>query len=142
MNYTNKVCPVILRKKEGIQQILAFRHPLAGRQLMKGTLEPGERPAEAVLRELAEESGISQAVAVEKIGELDIHQVEEHWHIFLCRPNVPLQDEWSFFTLDGGGLTFEFFWHALDVEPDASWHQIFKTALAFTGSWHQQRQTD
>ncbi len=133
-----KVCPVILRRRGGMQQILAFRHPLAGCQLVKGTLEPGERPEQAVLRELEEESGIGQAVIVEKIGELDIGEAGQHWHLFLCQPEAPLKDEWSFFTADGGGLTFEFFWYALDVEPDESWHHVFRTALAFIRTWSQQ----
>ena len=35
-----------------------FRHPLAGIQLVKGTVEPSENPADAARRELFEESGL------------------------------------------------------------------------------------
>ena len=63
-NYVEKVCPVILRQQGTNWQILAFRHPKAGTQLIKGTVEEDERPEAAVLRELAEESGIEQAVIV------------------------------------------------------------------------------
>ncbi len=33
----DKVCPVVLRKQN--QEILLFQHPLAGIQLVKGTVE-------------------------------------------------------------------------------------------------------
>lgn len=136
--YTDKVCPVLLRQRGQAQQILAFRHPLAGYQLIKGTLEPDEQPDKGVLRELAEESGIERARVVTAIGELDIHLAAQHWHIFLCRPDAPLPEEWSFFTTDGGGLIFDFFWHPLEVGPDENWHPVFQTALAFIRRWSRR----
>ncbi|MEZ4708902.1 MAG: NUDIX domain-containing protein [Caldilineaceae bacterium] len=129
--YTPKVCPVVIRIHDEQTQILAFRHPLAGSQIIKGTLEPGEKPAEGALRELAEESGIDHAVVVRKLGEYSLHDIAQHWHIFLCRPIQPLPESWSHYTTDGGGHTFEFFWHALNSDPDDSWHPIFKIALSF-----------
>lgn len=141
-HYTHKVCPVILRQRGDAWQILAFRHPLAGTQLIKGTLEPGERPDAGALRELAEESGIDQATVVTKIGELVFHDAEQHWHIFLCEPRIPLADEWTFFTADGGGLDFGFFWHLLDKEPDASWHPVYARALAMIRLWNGSRAHD
>ena len=135
--YTHKVCPVILRRQGDSWQILAFRHPLAGTQLMKGTLEDGERPESAVLRELAEESGIDQAAVIEKIGELDLHEAEQHWHIFWCELAAWPPDEWSFFTQDGGGLLFRFFWRPLTEDPDDTWHPVFRRPLAYIRAWHQ-----
>jgi 8-oxo-dGTP pyrophosphatase MutT (NUDIX family) len=137
-HYIHKVCPVILRQQGGSWQILAFHHPLAGTQLIKGTLEAGEQPESAVLRELAEESGIDQAVVVEKIGELAVHETEQHWHLFLCQPVIAPAEQWSFFTLDGGGHLFQFFWHRLDETPDESWHPAYKRALTFVRKWHQK----
>ena len=130
-NYIQKVCPVILRQQSDSRQILAFRHPKAGTQLIKGTLESGERPEVAVLRELAEESGINQATVVKKIGELAVPETEQYWHIFLCQPAFDPPEEWSFFTTDGGGLLFQFFWHELAEDPDESWHFHFRRALDF-----------
>lgn len=137
--YVQKVCPVILRQQEEGWQILAFRHPKAGTQLMKGTVEEDERPEDAVLRELGEESGIEQAKIVTKLGELGLHKTRQHWHLFLCQPAVILPDEWSFFTEDGGGLLFQFFWHPLAEAPDESWHENYLSALKFIRAW-QQRQ--
>ena len=79
-HYIHKVCPVILRQREESWQILAFRHPQAGTQLIKGTPEAGEQPESAVLRELAEESGINRAIVVEKIGELAYLPMPADWH--------------------------------------------------------------
>ena len=135
--YVQKVCPVILRQKDETWQILAFRHPKAGTQLMKGTVEEGERPEAAVLRELGEESGIEQARIVLKIGEMGLSKTRQHWHLFLCQPAVELKDEWSFFTEDGGGLVFQFFWHELESEPDESWHENFLSALRFVRNWQK-----
>jgi 8-oxo-dGTP pyrophosphatase MutT (NUDIX family) len=52
-----KVVPVILRHPTQSLEILAFRHPLAGSQLVKGTIEQGEKYDEAAIRELFEETG-------------------------------------------------------------------------------------
>ena len=51
---TEKVCPYVLRGAGDRLEVLAFRHPLAGCQLVKGSLEPGERVVVGALRELAE----------------------------------------------------------------------------------------
>jgi 8-oxo-dGTP pyrophosphatase MutT (NUDIX family) len=48
-----KACPVVLRSL-GDGEILAFEHPLAGWQLVKGTVEAGELPRDAAIRELYE----------------------------------------------------------------------------------------
>ncbi len=36
-----KACPIVLRSRHGIVHILAFKHPAAGYQLAKGTIEQG-----------------------------------------------------------------------------------------------------
>jgi 8-oxo-dGTP pyrophosphatase MutT (NUDIX family) len=59
-----KACPVVVRIIDGMEHLLVFNHPLAGYQRVKGTIELGERPSHAAVRELAEESGIRNALAV------------------------------------------------------------------------------
>jgi chloramphenicol 3-O phosphotransferase len=79
-----KVVPVLLRERQGRGEILAFRHPSAGLQIVKGTLEPNERPEYAALRELEEESGVTRARIVRSLGSSTMIAEGEKWHFFLC----------------------------------------------------------
>ncbi|MDR2306017.1 MAG: NUDIX domain-containing protein [Paucimonas sp.] len=63
----NKACPVVLSSSLPIRFLL-FRLPLAGTQLVKGTIEHGELPREAALRELTEKSGITAATVETDLG--------------------------------------------------------------------------
>jgi ADP-ribose pyrophosphatase YjhB (NUDIX family) len=56
MSGPRKACPVVFRKKAGLMEILAFRHPIAGYQLVKGTININEGIEQAAERELLEES--------------------------------------------------------------------------------------
>ncbi|PJX25247.1 hypothetical protein CAP48_04060 [Advenella sp. S44] len=40
-------CSVVVRTSEDGLEVLAFRHPSAGKQFVKGTIEEGETPQEA-----------------------------------------------------------------------------------------------
>jgi ADP-ribose pyrophosphatase YjhB (NUDIX family) len=64
----NKACTIVLRETLAAKELLVFEHPLAGVQLVKGTIEPGELPEHAALRELCEESGICPAFATLELG--------------------------------------------------------------------------
>ncbi|MDK2126529.1 NUDIX domain-containing protein [Parachitinimonas caeni] len=66
----NKVAPVVLRQHPDGPQILAFIHPLAGHQRVKGSLEPGEPSHYGAERELKEETGLAGR-AVREIGQWD-----------------------------------------------------------------------
>ncbi|MGX5266288.1 NUDIX domain-containing protein, partial [Klebsiella pneumoniae] len=58
MTLIEKVVPGVFRKINNNLEILVFRHPLAGIQIVKGTVEHQEQLEYAALRELYEESGI------------------------------------------------------------------------------------
>ena len=124
-----KVCPIIIRGNEGICELLVFRHPQAGIQIVKGTVEPGEGLAEAALRELAEESGVSSITSIEGKGSWFVELTDQNWHFFLCSTDEQLPNQWDFFTLDDGGLTYSFFWFPLDETPDAEWHPVYQNAF-------------
>ena len=124
-----KICPVIIRKLNGVRQILVFRHPSAGIQIVKGTLETGEEPTDAALRELAEESGIKSITLAESKGRWLVEESQQLWHFFRCSTEEKLKDEWDFFTLDDGGMIYSFFWFDLDKIPDNEWHPVFQKAL-------------
>jgi 8-oxo-dGTP pyrophosphatase MutT (NUDIX family) len=108
-------------------RLLVFRHPLAGVQLPKGTIDPGETPAEAVLRELAEESGLVLDAPAVAAGTFEVERLangfvpgetpeRQRWHVFVIRPEAPLPEHWAH-TAHGSpeedGLVFHFFWHPL-----------------------------
>ena len=124
-----KACPVLLRGDTVKRQILAFHHPQAGKQIVKGTVEPGEDPEAAAIREMAEESGL--AVTIDHaLGQLRFDQAGQIWHFFLCRP-MPCPESWQHWTEDDGGHLFSFFWQPLSAEPGAGWHPDFIRALRF-----------
>lgn len=127
----NKACPVVARLRGHEIDVLAFRHPLAGLQLVKGTIEPSETPTCAAVRELAEESGLIATGATKELGEWCGGYQDQVWAFHLVRVAHPLPDTWDHFTSDGGGLLLRFFWHPLGMTPTAEWHPLFQGALQY-----------
>lgn len=125
-----KACPVLVRDS-GELEVLAFRHPLAGLQLVKGTIEPGEEPGSAALRELREEAGIENATIAADLGIWTSGYADHVWSFHLCQVAERIPDRWSHHTADDGGHDFEFFWHSLSRKPSSEWHAMFVGALAF-----------
>ena len=128
----NKVCPVVLRRTGRSLDVLAFVHPLAGCQLVKGTIEAGEDVRAAALPELAEESGIDDAVVSRCLGLWSSGFEGQVWAFVECVPERPLPAYWAHHAPDDGGHTFRFFWQPLfhAVDEDA-WHALFRGALRF-----------
>lgn len=125
----NKACPVVLRR-QGALEILAFRHPLAGLQLVKGTREPGESTSAAALRELAEEAGL-EGLALRPLGLWQCALTGQTWAFHECQVADGLPEAWSHFCTDDSGHLFRFFWHPLASEPSDEWHPLFQGALAY-----------
>ena len=98
---------------------------------MKGTVETGEAPADAALRELQEESGIVTSEKPRDLGKSKGIEQGESWHFYLCKaPSLP--DTWEFETKHDHGLTFRFFWHPLDEYiNEGQWHPCFVRAIRF-----------
>ena len=126
-----KVVPIILRKFDSQNEILVFRHPLAGIQIVKGTVEEDETLEVAALRELKEESGINDAFIDKYFGIHCPMQKGPNWHVFLCKATQSLPEYWQHFCADDGGLVFSFFWHSLNESPNYEWHSIFQELLQF-----------
>src|SRR5690349_18775129 len=125
----NKACPVVFRNDAVSSRILVFRHPSAGIQLVKGTIEPGEDPGKAAVRELCEESGICDARVERNLG-LWISGIEDRvWALQVCSTRRILPESWMHHTLDGGGLDLTFYWHPIEQAPDRNWHPLFQRAL-------------
>jgi 8-oxo-dGTP pyrophosphatase MutT (NUDIX family) len=135
MVVANKACPVVLRRAGSTLEVLAFRHPLAGFQLVKGTIESGESPEEAALRELCEESGITSGAAVRSLGLWSSGFQGQVWAFVECEPSRPVAEAWIHEAPDDGGHAFEFFWHPLNLSASPpNWHALFSGALAFIRS--------
>jgi len=66
-----KVTAFITREANEVRQLLVFRHPDAGIQLPAGTIEVGETPEAAVLREVREETGLTAVEIVAHLETLD-----------------------------------------------------------------------
>lgn len=123
-----KVCPYVLRSVGDRREILVFRHPLAGHQLVKGTLERGETVERGALRELVEEAGLAGTVAGGLTWSSPDIADDQLWH-FVQVTVPPQPDNFEFFCADDGGHRFAFFWWPLSKMPGASWHETYRRAL-------------
>ncbi len=124
-----KVCPVVTRVLNEKRELLLFKHPLAGTQLVKGTFEEFDKSYElGALRELAEESGIKSVISTKYIKKWDSSFQNQIWHFVECTCN-DLPNNWVFHTLDDGGHDFQFFWYTLDQEFNFECQHVFKRAI-------------
>ncbi|WP_199243960.1 NUDIX hydrolase [Bacterioplanes sanyensis] len=115
-------------------QILLFRHPLAGIQLVKGTLEPDDASIlTAAVRELAEEAGITAVEQLQYLGQWQSRHQDQLWHFVHCHcPSLPQQ--WVHHCLDDGGHDFEFFWQPLNTAIIGDSHPVFQRAVEYIRS--------
>jgi len=110
-------------------EVLAFKHPLAGKQIVKGTIEPNESLENACIRELAEESGL-KAKVLSSLSIWESGYEGQIWGFCLMKLSTGAPNEFNHFTRDDGGHTFEFFWQPLGGELNSNWHSLFKGAIA------------
>ena len=126
----NKACPVVLRHNNNKLELLAFKHPNAGNQLVKGNIKKGERLENACIRELTEESGI-QAQVVKHLGIWEPNFKNQIWGLCLMHYEDILPDTWEFETKDDGGHIFSFFWQPLNSPLDDNWNEVYKHAFQY-----------
>ncbi len=69
------------------QELLLFQHPNAGIQIPAGTVEPGEEPAAAVVREVAEETGLTAVSRPTLIGT-ENEQLPNEWRVIAAGTKV------------------------------------------------------
>jgi 8-oxo-dGTP pyrophosphatase MutT (NUDIX family) len=126
----HKACPVVFRDAS-MRQILAFEHPAAGLQLVKGRIEPGEDARAAALRELEEEAGIgpSATAIAEDLGTWQSGHKDDVWSFHLCTFAPTLPERWTHVCEDDGGHEFKFFWHDVNEEADEKWMPQYRRAL-------------
>ncbi len=63
-----KVTAFVTRDGDMGRELLVFRHPTAGVQLPAGSVEAGEETEAAALREVTEETGLTDIITVAKLG--------------------------------------------------------------------------
>src|SRR5205807_7161784 len=128
-------------------RLLVFDHvgdPSSGTQVAAGGILADESPEEAVLRELAEESGVTDAVLVRKLGEawnvskpgnVPPGLEEQVHHTFHLELGHPPAEVWEWDECDGGTVAkarYRFRWVTLDEAAAQLWdHQaMWLPALA------------
>ena len=133
------------------QRLLVFDHidvPSAGTQVPAGGIHPGEDYAAAVVRELEEESGVTGARVVRKLGEAwrraDVgnvpagleEQVHHAFHLHLDEPTP--EDSWDWDECSGGDVVLHRFrlrWVSLEraavelVPVQAMWLESLRCSL-------------
>jgi 8-oxo-dGTP pyrophosphatase MutT (NUDIX family) len=129
MSTVDKVCPVVFRDST-MRQILAFEHPKSGAQLVKGYVEPGESVHAAALRELAEESGLTNTGIAQDLGTWESGHRGFVWSLQLCTFPEKLPESWTHHCADDGGYDFKFFWHDVNETPGENWRPHYRRALA------------
>ena len=75
-----KVTAFIVREKDGLKELLVFKHPTAGVQIPAGTVEEGEDIETAVKREAYEETGL-QLVEIENYLGCFENELEDNQRI-------------------------------------------------------------
>jgi 8-oxo-dGTP diphosphatase len=104
------------------EHLLVFRHtayPEAGIQVPAGTIEPGESPEEAVLREVREETGLS-ALRIKRLlaireqdlssfGQAEVYR-RHFFHIEVFEEVPTTWRHWEALPSQGEPVEFEFFW--------------------------------
>ncbi len=91
-----KVTIFITRSTEHGVDLLLFEHPFAGIQIPAGTVEHGETPEQAALREAHEESGLAMLAIREYLGYTEDHFSGNHRLIYEATKVYARPDATSF----------------------------------------------
>lgn len=120
MQVLEKAFGYITRECEGRIQVLVFEQNTAGAgiQIPKGTVEEGETPLEAVIREMAEETGLTNL----EVKGLIAHDYAEHY---------------------SGALQKRYFYHLISNDPRPTWQHnptgVNEGNLQFTFYWIEDK---
>ncbi|MEH2171877.1 NUDIX hydrolase [Nostoc sp.] len=117
-----KVLAYVTNKDE----LMVFTHtdfPEAGVQVPAGTVEKGEEPSEAVLREIYEESGVKGVRIIELLGIYQYNmtpyrdEIQERYvyHLELTQSTPSTWQHWEIHPITSKSpIAFDFYWVKLD----------------------------
>ncbi len=130
-----KATAVVTRGAGAAREVLVFAHPRTGLQLPAGTVEEGESFEDAAVRELAEETGLTQVSLRRELGALDeVSPAGNRFdrHVFHLEPAQPVEDRWDGICDCGDEITL--FWISFDTghldRRQQPWLDLARTALA------------
>ena len=109
-----KATAVVIRGTGEARELLVFEHARTGFQLPAGTVEEGESFDAAAVRELAEETGLTDVTLHSELGFLDETSGAGnrfHRHIFHFEPKGPVEERWDYPCDCGDEITL--FWAPL-----------------------------
>jgi 8-oxo-dGTP pyrophosphatase MutT (NUDIX family) len=118
-----RVVACITREGTNGRELLVFddpMHPENGVQLPAGRLDPGEELESALLREIAEESGLENVRILRELPDFEPDygsRYDNHWFHLVAEEELP--DEWDHVVYgdgDDAGWTFHFRW--VPIEPE------------------------
>jgi 8-oxo-dGTP pyrophosphatase MutT (NUDIX family) len=119
-----RVVAYVTRVRDGRTELLVFEdpeHPYLGVQVPAGRLDPDEELEAGLLRELAEEAGLTNARIVRELPGFEDHypsRYENHGFHVILEEEAP--DEWEHVvrgTGDDAGLAFRHRWVPLEPDP-------------------------
>lgn len=149
MRHCDKVVACVLIDIESSPKILVFEHPppLSDFQIPKGTIEANEDPIVAVLRELEEESGLSNCNVVGRIGSFDLlvpgghygepEQEAQTWYAYHIQLLSTPKNHWIYRVTGSGidsGLDYRYFWFNLN-DKSIRFHAKFEKLLELVRSY-------
>ena len=126
-----KVTAVCIRKRDITPEVLVFDHPLDNGgvmvQLPAGTIEPGEEPEAAVLRELEEETGVHAPLgSLAGVRDEESQGEARRRYVYVLEAPEGLLDEWPY-NCDCGAST-RCYWLPLEqaeiYEPQQPWLEM------------------
>ncbi|PFF68186.1 NUDIX hydrolase [Bacillus thuringiensis] len=133
MLYKKKVHAYITREKEGVMQLLVFKHRdihEAGIQVPGGTVDEGETLEAAILREVQEESGLRHLCIERFLADYIIHVKEkqeyEKRHFFHVTLLTDVKDTWEHIVSAGEkdqSLAFSYEWVNIAKCPELAGKQ-------------------
>ena len=124
MTRRRRVVAYITRDRDGRRELLIFDHrdhPEVAVQVPAGRLDPGESIEDGLLREIEEESGLTNVPVVRELPGFEDHyrsKYENHGFHLVVDGDTP--DEWEHEVGgdgDDAGLVFRYRWVPLEPDP-------------------------